>query len=236
MNFSFDDNYAYSFSFDGENKRMEFIFESYYDESEQQEVYSPCKFVIKDWSSVICSFEYPNKKTIVRNKIREMPDLNLILDFKQQGTKTSIYAMGDDVYVLLELYDAETLFELININDRNIVFRILDELPCEHTKGYFVANIPVVDNQDDLLFNIIKSLRIPPHLSCNWNNLADIIRHPFWLGKWEHVAIIHESIALLNDSDVELYINIINKCRLHSLYIFFIFNFMDYQLIKAKTN
>ena len=81
--FSFDDNYAYDFSFDSGKKEMTFYFDSYYDAKKDEVILNPCRYLISNWACMFISHEGENYKIVDDNTI--LPKCELILEKKEQG-------------------------------------------------------------------------------------------------------------------------------------------------------
>ena len=200
-----------------------------------EEVLTPCKLILHGWSHIVCIFESNGACNYIVQKDEELkylPEVNLILDFKQQDNKTCIYAMcEDDTYLQLEFYDTITNFISVNMEDRKNVFKSLNEINTVNMPNIYVANIPYVDNLCSLLHSIKQSLHFPSHILCKWESLPNLLRHPFWLGKWEHVVLVHTSIAALKGDELRAYKRVIYTCKLQSLYTSFVFNDTDYDRV-----
>lgn len=97
-----------------------------------------------------------------------------------------------------------------------------------------MARIPCINNKEELILALKMSLRIPTHVTCKWDVMPDLLGNPFWLSKWEKVAIVHDGISSMPKSDIDLYRNLIVECKAHSLHVCFVFNDRDYSIIDVR--
>lgn len=224
--YSFDDNYTYDFSFDEKKKEIVFFYESYFDIVRHIEVYNPCKFIIRNWDYMQVSYDNGIYTNIPRSGI---PKCELILEMKEQGHMIYLYAMTEiDEYIHLKFYNASTILEVDDMSKRKNAFDDIRKVSAYYSKMCYVAKIPEIRAEGELLKYIQQILHVPTHISCNWDNLAEVLCSPFWLlGKWEHVIITHENIGYLSAEEKERYRNAINYCRLHSYRISFVFQKND---------
>jgi len=232
MYYSFDDNYATHFSFDIQRRVMLFSFDYYYDNNLQKDIMNPCSLVIKDWSSIQYSLESENKYFELEDS-SVMPELALILEMKQEGNNLFLYAMSDDnEYINLIILDATVSLELVDMTKNVNVYRSSDIIRNLAEENVFMARIPCVGNKVELLEALKSSLRIPSHITCNWDAMPKLLEDPFWLSNWTQVIVSHDGISELSESDLDMYRKVIVECRMHSMHTLFVFNDNDYSFIE----
>jgi hypothetical protein len=162
-----------------------------------------------------------------------MPELALILEMKQEGNNLFLYAMSDDnEYINLNIQDATVSLELVDMTKNVNVYRSSDSIRNLAEEDVFVARIPCVGNKVELLEALKSSLRIPSHITCNWNAMQKLLEDPFWLSNWTHVIVAHDGISELPESDMDMYRKVIAECRMHSMHTIFVFNDNDYSLME----
>ena len=231
MYYSFDDNYATHFSFDNQRRVMLFSFDYYYDNNLQEDVHNPCSLVIKDWTSIQYSLE-PEDEYFELENSSVMPELALILEMKQEGNNLFLYAMSDDnEYINLNILDATVSLELVDMTKNVNVYRSSDSIRNLAEENVFMARIPCVGNKVELLEALKSSLRIPSHITCNWDVMPELLEDPFWLSNWTHVIVAHDGISELPKSDMDMYRKIIAECKMHSMHTLFVFNDNDYSFM-----
>ncbi len=231
MYYSFDDNYATHFSFEIQRRVMLFSFDYYYDDNLQEDVMNPCSLVIKDWTSIQYSLE-PEGEYFELENSSVMPELALILEMKQEGNNLFLYAMSDDnEYINLNILDATVSLELVDMTKNVNVYRSSDSIRNLAEEKVFMARIPCVGNKVELLEALKSSLRIPSHITCNWDVMPKLLEDPFWLSNWTHVIVSHDDISELPESDMDVYRKVIAECRMHSMHTLFVFNDNDYSLM-----
>lgn len=225
QSYSFDDNYAYNFSFNKQENKMIFSFETYYDENRHEEVFNPCKLVIKNWSLLQLSYDSISYEDYSDDKM-EFPKCELILDIKEFHDVLYLHVMTvEDKYLFLKIYNAMVVVFVENMNNHINVYNSLDKIIDYPIDRVYIAMINSVKSKDDLLRHIKESLHVPFNISWSWTTLASTLSSPFWLlGKWQHVTILHKDISKLPETDIIEYLSMINYCRLHSIRISFIFN------------
>ena len=232
MCYSFDDNYATHFSFDNQRRVMHFSFDYYYDDNLQKDVMNPCSLVIKDWTSIQYSLE-PEDEYFELENSSVMPELALILEMKQEGNNLFLYAMSDDnEYINLNILDATVSLELVDMTKNVNVYRSSDSIRNLAEENVFMARIPCVGNKVELLEALKSSLRIPSHITCNWDVMPELLENPFWLCNWKQVIVAHDGISELPESDMDMYRKVIAECRMHSMHTIFVFNDNDYSLME----
>ena len=220
MYYSFDDNYTTHFSFDIQRRMMIFSFDYYYDDNLQEDVLNPCNLVIKDWTSIQYSLE-PEDEYFKLENSSVMPELALILKMKQEGNNLFLYAMSDDnEYINLNIQDATVSLELVDMTKNVNVYKLSDSISDR------------VRNKVELLEALKSSVRIPSHITCNWDVMPKLLEDPFWLSNWRQVIIAHDGISELPKSDLSMYRKVIAECRMHSMHTLFVFKDNDYSLME----
>ena len=210
---------------------MLFSFDYYYDNNLQKDVMNPCSLVIKDWTSIQYSLE-PEDEYFELENSSVMPELALILEMKQEGNNLFLYAMSDDnEYINLNIQDATVSLELVDMTKNVNVYRSSDSIRNLAEENVFLARIPCVGNKVELLEALKSSLRIPSHITCNWDAMPKLLEDPFWLSNWTHVIVAHDGISELPESDMDMYRKVIAECRMHSMHTLFVFNDNDYSLM-----
>ena len=210
---------------------MLFSFDYYYDNNLQEDVHNPCSLVIKDWTSIQYSLE-PEDEYFELENSSVMPELALILEMKQEGNNLFLYAMSDDnEYINLNILDATVSLELVDMTKNVNVYRSSDSIRNLAEENVFMARIPCVGNKVELLEALKSSLRIPSHITCNWDVMPELLEDPFWLSNWTHVIVAHDDISELPESDMDMYRKIIAECRMHSMHTLFVFNDNDYSFM-----
>ncbi len=210
---------------------MLFSFDYYYDNNQKKDVMNPCSLVIKDWTSIQYSLE-PEDEYFELENSSVMPELALILEMKQEGNNLFLYAMSDDnEYINLNILDATVSLELVDMTKNVNVYRSSDSIRNLAEENVFMARIPCVGNKVELLEALKSSLRIPSHITCNWDVMPELLEDPFWLSNWTHVIVSHDDISELPESDMDMYRKIIAECRMHSMHTLFVFNDNDYSLM-----
>ena len=210
---------------------MLFSFDYYYDNNLQKDVMNPCSLVIKDWTSIQYSLE-PEDEYFELENSSVMPELALILEMKQEGNNLFLYAMSDDnEYINLNILDATVSLELVDMTKNVNVYRSSDSIRNLAEENVFMARIPCVGNKVELLEALKSSLRIPSHITCNWDVMPELLEDPFWLSNWTHVIVAHDDISELPKSDMNMYRKIIAECRMHSMHTLFVFNDNDYSFM-----
>lgn len=232
MYYSFDDNYTTHFSFDIQRRMMIFSFDYYYDDNLQEDVLNPCNLVIKDWTSIQYSLE-PEDEYFKLENSSVMPELALILKMKQEGNNLFLYAMSDDnEYINLNIQDATVSLELVDMTKNVNVYKLSDSISDQAEEDVFMARIPYVRNKVELLEALKSSVRIPSHITCNWDVMPKLLEDPFWLSNWRQVIIVHDGISELPKSDLSMYRKVIAECRMHSMHTLFVFKDNDYSLME----
>ena len=192
---------------------------------------NPCSLVIKDWTSIQYSLE-PEDEYFELENSSVMPELALILEMKQEGNNLFLYAMSDDnEYFNLNILDATVSLELVDMTKNVNVYRSSDSIRNLAEENVFLAKIPCVGNKVELLEALKSSLRIPSHITCNWDVMPKLLEDPFWLSNWTHVIVAHDDISELPESDMDMYRKIIAECRMHSMHTLFVFNDNDYSFM-----
>lgn len=210
---------------------MLFSFGYYYDNNLQKDVMNPCSLVIKDWTSIQYSLE-PEDEYFELENSSVMPELALILEMKQEGNNLFLYAMSDDnEYFNLNILDATVSLELVEMTKNVNVYRSSDSIRNLAEENVFMARIPCVGNKVELLEALKSSLRIPSHITCNWDVMPELLEDPFWLSNWTHVIVAHDGMSELPKSDMDMYRKIIAECRMHSMHTLFVFNDNDYSFM-----
>ena len=211
---------------------MLFSFDYYYDNNLQKDVMNPCSLVIKDWTSIQYSLE-PEDEYFELENSSVMPELALILEMKQEGNNLFLYDMSDDnEYINLNILDATVSLELVDMTKNVNVYRSSDSIRNLAEENVFLARIPCVGNKVELLEALKSSLRIPSHITCNWDAMPKLLEDPFWLSNWTHVIVSHDDISELPESDMDMYRKVIAECRMHSMHTLFVFNDNDYSFME----
>ena len=249
MCYSFDDNYTTDFVFDCQRRMMAFSFDYYFDNNQKKRVLNPCRFVVKNWSSIQVDEESYNMElnsSAVKNKYSwkaeygasnledsvVMAQLALILEMRQEGNSLFIWTMSyDNKYFNIKITDADISLELTDMTKNINMYKSVDEINNLPQKDIFIARIASVNNKTELLLQLKMHLHIPSHIKCNWDVLSELLYEPFWLSKWKSIAIIHDDISNLSKSDLEIYKNVITYCKLHTLHTYFVFNDKDFSSI-----
>ncbi len=249
MYYSFDDNYTTDFVFDSQRRMMDFSFDYYFDNKQKKRVLNPCRFVVKNWSSIQVDEESYNMElnsSAVKNKYSwkaeyeasnledsvVMAQLALILEMRQEGNSLFIWTMSyDNKYFNIKITGADFSLELTDMTKNINVYKSVDEINNLPQKDIFIARIASVNNKTELLLQLKTHLHIPSHIKCNWDVLSELLYEPFWLSKWKSIAIIHDDISNLSKSDLEIYENVITYCKLHTLHTYFVFNDKDFSSI-----
>ena len=221
--FSFDDNYAYDFSFDSGKKEMTFYFDSYYDAKKDEVILNPCRYLISNWACMFISHEGENYKIVDDNTI--LPKCELILEKKEQGDFFFLYVMAEGYeYYYFKIYNASVTLQLADMSLHVNTYNDINDISFSPIDEMYIARISHVNNKDMLLDEIKTSLRVPHNVKCSWDNLADVLCSPFWLlNKWKHVVIVHDDISCMPEQCMSDYMEVINYCRLHSIWISFVF-------------
>ena len=148
-----------------------------------------------------------------------------ILNLEQRDDYVLLHIEGgsdDKEFVgFLKFCNATVSLEEIDMSERKNVFLSIDEIEYLDGKEPFVATIPNVANKDEMTSSIRKQLRIPNHISCTWENLADLFSDIYWLD-YMFCVIVHEDLSAMPQEDLYSYFGVISKCRLRTLRTFFV--------------
>ncbi|WP_162997070.1 barstar family protein [Mucilaginibacter kameinonensis] len=89
---------------------------------------------------------------------------------------------------------------------RNIVF--LDEPDKYFDESEFIAHLPRVSGEDELLKKLSETLEFPDYFGNNWNALYDCLCDFHWMAKMG-IVLVHHELPLLADDKIKIYLNIL---------------------------
>lgn len=228
-----DDNVAYGYVFDPSKKEIIISFDWYFDRISNKDINNPVNLIINNWSKILFSKEL--QKSEYEETFEEVENVMSIyellqIEFRQDYLFLHVVAEDnnkEDIYGYYKFYNATISFELVDMTKKSNIFTDVKEIE-EFSEGtFYVAHIPPVKNNKQLLQLIITFIHLPQNTICNWNNISDVISYPYWLPKRNNLAIVHEDISLLSASEWRQYFNVIEECRLRSVHVYFIFNNKD---------
>ena len=138
----------------------------------------------------------------------------------------------DNEYINLNIQDVTVSLELVDMTKNVNVYKLSDSISDQAEEDVFMARIPYVRNKVELLEALKSSVRIPSHITCNWDVMPKLLEDPFWLSNWRQVIIAHDGISELPKSDLSMYRKVIAECRMHSMHTLFVFKDNDYSLME----
>ena len=227
---SFNDDMVYNCEIDYEQKVITISFDWYFDIIKRKIIVNPINLVIKNWSLVTFSRELhsnPEEEIFQETGANILPVYEILrLEFRENYIYLHAVAYDDDeeVYCYYKFYDASLSFILLDMTAHENVYENINEIEEIKNGGFFVANIPPVENLDELINNLIIKTHIPPNLNCSWENLSEIISNAFWINIHGTLAIVHNNISHIGESEFELYYDVIEYCRLRTLHVYFVFD------------
>jgi len=89
---------------------------------------------------------------------------------------------------------------------RNIVF--LDEPDKYFDENEFIAHLPWVREEDELLKKLSEILEFPDYFGNNWNALYDCLCDFDWMTK-RGIVLVHHELPLLADDKIEIYLKVL---------------------------
>ncbi|WP_413670877.1 barstar family protein [Mucilaginibacter sp. Mucisp86] len=89
---------------------------------------------------------------------------------------------------------------------RNVVF--LEEPGKYFDENEFIAHLPEVRGEDELLKKLSEVLEFPNYFGNNWDALYDCLRDFHWMTK-KGIALVHHELPLLADDKIKVYLNVL---------------------------
>lgn len=227
---SFNDNVAYNCKIDYKLRIVVISFDWYYDIAKKEIIANPIDLVIRNWSEATFSRElHANvEEETFQETGTEIIPLYEILKMDIRENYIFLHAVAgkdeEDVYCYYKFYNASLSIKLLDMTVNENVYDSINGIKELEKGNYFIAHIPLVENMDELIKNLVAKTHVPPYLNCNWENLPEILCDPFWLNDKRTLAIVHDNISQMRETDFVRYLDVIEYCRLHSLRVFFIFS------------
>jgi RNAse (barnase) inhibitor barstar len=95
-------------------------------------------------------------------------------------------------------------------NRNKAQFEFASDLTGFRAPGSFVARLPGrLRRRQDLFRALAKALRLPGYFGNNWDALEECLRDRSWLGKDEHVVLLHEHLPLADSRQRKIYVEIL---------------------------